>query len=37
MLIFYVHLHALGMAFAIFELFEGVGLAMTKSKVKQEG
>ena len=36
MLIFYV-IYTLWYGFAIFELFEGVGLAMTKSKVKQEG
>ncbi|WP_165072136.1 hypothetical protein [Desulfovibrio sp. ZJ200] len=36
MLIFYV-LYTLWYGFAIFELFEGVGLAMTKSKVKSEG
>ena len=36
MLIFYV-LYTLWYGFAIFELFEGMGLAMTKSKVKQEG
>ncbi len=35
MLIFYV-LYTLWYGFAIFELFEGMGLAMTKSKVKQE-
>lgn len=35
MLIFYV-LYTLWYGFAIFELFEGIGLAMTKSKVKQE-
>lgn len=35
MLIFYV-LYTLWYGFAIFELFEGLGLAMTKSKVKQE-
>lgn len=36
MLIFYV-LYTLWYGFAIFELFEGMGLAMTKSKVKKEG
>lgn len=36
MLIFYV-LYTLWYGFAIFELFEGIGLAMTKSKVKREG
>ena len=36
MLIFYV-LYTLWYGFSIFELFEGIGLAMTKSKVKQEG
>ncbi|MDR1659991.1 MAG: hypothetical protein LBR94_06585 [Desulfovibrio sp.] len=35
MLIFYV-LYTLWYGFSIFELFEGIGLAMTKSKVKQE-
>lgn len=35
MLIFYV-LYTLWYGFAIFEIFEGIGLAMTKSKVKQE-
>ncbi len=35
MLIFYV-LYTLWYGFSIFELFEGLGLAMTKSKVKQE-
>lgn len=35
MLIFYV-LYTLWYGFSIFELFEGMGLAMTKSKVKQE-
>ena len=36
MLVFYV-LYTLWYGFAIFELFEGIGLAMTKSKVKKEG
>ncbi len=36
MLIFYV-VYTLWYGFAIFELFEGIGLAMTKSKVKKEG
>lgn len=36
MLIFYV-LYTLWYGFGIFELFEGIGLTMTKSKVKQEG
>ena len=36
MLIFYV-LYTLWYGFAIFELFEGMGLAMTKSKIKKEG
>jgi hypothetical protein len=36
MLAFYV-LYTLWYGFAIFELFEGIGLAMTKSKVKKEG
>ncbi|WP_417292800.1 hypothetical protein [Desulfovibrio porci] len=35
MLLFYV-LYTLWYGFSIFELFEGIGLAMTKSKVKQE-
>ena len=35
MLIFYV-IYTLWYGFSIFELFEGIGLAMTKSKVKQE-
>jgi hypothetical protein len=35
MLIFYV-LYTLWYGFSIFELFEGMGLSMTKSKVKQE-
>ncbi|MBQ7617446.1 MAG: hypothetical protein IJS50_01090 [Desulfovibrio sp.] len=35
MLIFYI-LYTLWYGFSIFELFEGIGLAMTKSKVKQE-
>jgi hypothetical protein len=35
MLLFYV-LYTLWYGFAIFDLFEGVGLTMTKSKVKQE-
>ncbi|MBO5491171.1 MAG: hypothetical protein J5960_07090 [Desulfovibrio sp.] len=35
MLAFYV-IYTLWYGFAIFELFEGIGLAMTKSKVKQE-
>ncbi|MDR2573929.1 MAG: hypothetical protein LBC94_06260 [Desulfovibrio sp.] len=35
MLIFYV-LYTLWYGFSIFELFEGMGLTMTKSKVKQE-
>lgn len=36
LLIFYV-LYTLWYGFAIFEIFDGVGLTMTKSKVKQEG
>lgn len=36
MLVFYV-LYTLWYGFSIFELFEGIGLAMTKSKVKKEG
>ncbi|MCR4666054.1 MAG: hypothetical protein K5657_02035 [Desulfovibrio sp.] len=36
MLIFYI-IYTLWYGFSIFELFEGIGLAMTKSKVKQEG
>ena len=36
MLIFYV-IYTLWYGFSIFELFEGIGLAMTKSKVMQEG
>ena len=36
MLVFYV-LYTLWYGFGIFEMFEGIGLAMTKSKVKQEG
>ena len=36
LLIFYL-VYTLWYGFGIFELFEGVGLAMTKSKVKQEG
>lgn len=35
MLIFYI-IYTLWYGFSIFELFEGIGLAMTKSKVKQE-
>ncbi|MBQ9406057.1 MAG: hypothetical protein IJU37_04865 [Desulfovibrio sp.] len=35
MLLFYV-IYTLWYGFAIFEIFEGIGLAMTKSKVKQE-
>ncbi len=35
MLLFYI-IYTLWYGFAIFELFEGIGLAMTKSKVKQE-
>ena len=35
MLIFYI-VYTLWYGFSIFELFEGIGLAMTKSKVKQE-
>jgi hypothetical protein len=35
MLIFYV-LYSLWYGFSIFELFEGIGLTMTKSKVKRE-
>ncbi|MCR5814259.1 MAG: hypothetical protein K6G15_07190 [Desulfovibrio sp.] len=35
MLVFYI-LYTLWYGFSIFELFEGIGLAMTKSKVKQE-
>lgn len=36
LLIFYV-IYTLWYGFAIFELFDGVGLTMSKSKVKQEG
>lgn len=36
LLIFYV-LYTLWYGFAIFEIFDGVGLTMSKSKVKQEG
>ena len=36
MLIFYI-LYTLWYGFSIFELFEGIGLAMSKSKVKKEG
>lgn len=36
MLIFYI-IYTLWYGFSIFELFEGIGLAMTKSKVKKEG
>ena len=35
MLVFYI-VYTLWYGFAIFELFEGIGLTMTKSKVKQE-
>ena len=35
MLVFYI-IYTLWYGFSIFELFEGIGLAMTKSKVKQE-
>ena len=35
MLVFYI-VYTLWYGFSIFELFEGIGLAMTKSKVKQE-
>lgn len=36
MLIFYI-IYTLWYGFSIFELFEGIGLAMSKSKVKKEG